>query len=66
MAKEVEYSVKVGLWKTLKNTLVVLVPASIAAWAAFVTNAPAEYQPVLTFVGGFVGYFVKNWFQFKG
>ena len=59
------YSVKTGLWKTLKNTLVVLAPAAVAAWAAFAANVPTEYQPVVTFIGGFLGYFAKNALTYK-
>lgn len=55
------YSLKIGLWKTLKNTIIVLVPAAVAAWGAFAANVPEEYKPVVTFLGGFLGYFAKNW-----
>lgn len=59
------YSVKIGAWKSIKNTLIVLLPSLTAAWAAFQTNLPAEYQGMAMAVGGFIGYFVKNWLQQK-
>ena len=57
------YSVKTGLWKSVKNTVIVLVPAFLAGGAAFATNVPANYQPVVAAIGGFVVYFIKNFIQ---
>ena len=59
----VKYSLSLGIWKSLKNTLVVLLPAGIAGWAAFSANVPAEYQPIVTFFGGLLAYLVKNYIQ---
>ena len=59
------YSIKTGVWKSIQNTLVVLVPAVLASWATFVTNLPPEYQATATAIGGFLGYFVKNYVKNK-
>ncbi len=59
------YSPITGLWKSLKNTIIILGPAIAAGWAAFSVNAPPEYQGVISAMGGFVAYFAKNWFQNK-
>ena len=64
MAKEIpEYNLKVGMKKSLKNALVVLLPALIAAWGSFQVNLPETYKPIAMFIGGFVGYAVKNWIE---
>ena len=54
-----------GLWKSLKNMLVVLVPALAAGWTAFQANVPQEYQAIVMAIGGLVAYFVKNKIQFE-
>jgi hypothetical protein len=60
-----DYSFGLGLWKSLKNSLVVFVPAALAGWAAFATNVPVEYQSIVAFIGGFIAYLVKNYIQVK-
>ena len=59
------YSFVTGLWKTIKNGLVVLVPAFIAGYAAFLAALPPEYVPVAQVIGGFIGYFFKNLFSYE-
>ena len=49
------YSVKVGMWKTVKNGLVMFVPAFLA----FLANVPPEYAPI----AGLIAYFIKNWIE---
>lgn len=56
------YSSKTGLWKALKNVVIVLTPAAAAGYAAFVANVPAEYQGAIAAIASFVVYFVKNWY----
>lgn len=56
MAKQ-KYNFKTGLWKSLKNTLVVFVPAMLA----FLANVPVEYTPF----AGFLVYLIKNYIQNK-
>jgi hypothetical protein len=57
------YSLQTGLWKTIKNGLVVLAPALAAGYMAFLAAAPAEWQQPISVIAGFAGYFVKNWFS---
>lgn len=58
-----DYSMKMGIWKSLKNTAVVLAPAAVAGWLAFVAAVPDEYKPIVTALGGFLGYFAKNFHE---
>ena len=59
------YSFWTGVWKSIKNTVIVLLPAMGAGWLAFVAALPAEWQGVAGFVGGFLAYLAKNYFQNK-
>ena len=52
-----DYSLKIGLWKTIKNGLVLFVPAMLA----FLANVPAQYVPV----AGLLVYFIKNFIENK-
>ena len=54
------YSFLTGLWKTVKNVAVVLTPAFLAGYAAFLANTPVEYVPYVQTVTAFVVYFIKN------
>ncbi len=47
------YSLKIGLWKTFKNSAVLLVPFFVAMMAA----VPAEYA----WLAGPIVYMLKNW-----
>jgi hypothetical protein len=60
-----DYSFGLGLWKSLKNSLIVLIPALSAGWLAFAANLPSEYQLFVPFIGGFLAYLVKNYIQVK-
>jgi len=59
------YSFKTGVWKSIKNTIIVLLPAFAASWAAFVANAPTEYAVVYPILGGFFAYLVNNFIKNK-
>lgn len=59
------YSLKTGIWKSVKNTLVVLLPAFGAGYAAFIMNSPEDLQPYFMAIGGFFAYLVKNYLQVK-
>ncbi len=48
-----KYSMKTGIWKTIKNGVIFWFPAL----AAFLTNVPTEYAVA----AGFVLYFIKNY-----
>ena len=52
-----DYNLKTGLVKSLKNTLVIWVPAMIA----FLANVPLEYAGIASFLT----YFIKNYLQNK-
>ena len=52
-----KYSFKVGLIKTLKNTLVLFGPAILA----FLANIPLEYA----WISGPIAYMVKNYLENK-
>ena len=54
---KINYSVLIGLKKSLKNWLIMFGPAILA----FLANVPPQYA-VIT---GFVAYFIKNWIENK-
>lgn len=56
-----DYSFKIALGKAIKNVVVVLAPAFVAAYAAFLVEAPPEYQPYIMTGAGFIGYLFKNY-----
>ena len=51
------YNIKTGLWKSLKNNLIIFVPAFLA----FLASVPIEYAPI----AGFIAYFIKNYIENK-
>jgi hypothetical protein len=53
------YSLKTGIWKTLKNGLIVLGPSIIA----FVAALPADVQIKYAAPLGFLLYFIKNYIE---
>ena len=55
------YSVILGVWKTIKNGLIVLAPSIIA----FIAELPPEISAQYTIPLGFVLYFLKNLIQVK-
>ena len=60
-----DYSFWTGLWKTIKNWVVISVPAFTAGWVAFVSELPADQQIYFTALAGFVSYFLKNLVEVK-
>lgn len=49
------YSLKLGIWKTIKNNgLIVWIPALLA----FLANVPIEYAPIASFII----YLIKNYY----
>lgn len=52
-----EYSLKIGLSKTLKNTLIMFAPALLA----FLASVPAEYA----WIAGALAYAIKNYLENK-
>ena len=65
MAKQ-KYSLKIGLWKSLKNLAIVV---GIPALVLFVNNwaqiLPEEWHTFAAPIMGFVAYLVKNYIQNK-
>ena len=59
------YSFLIGIWKSVKNTVIVLLPALGAGYAAFLNNVPQDYHWFFMALGGFFAYLVKNYFQNK-
>ncbi len=55
--KEQGYSLKKGIWKTVKNGLIMFVPAFLA----FLASVPIEYTPI----AGIIIYFIKNFIANK-
>ena len=56
MAEKIKYSFLVGIWKSLKNVLIVLAPAFIA----FLMNVPLEYTPVASLLIYLLKNYVEN------
>ena len=65
MAKQ-QYSVKIGLGKSVKNVLITFVaPAVLYLLNGYTQWMPAETATMLAPVIGFVSYFIKNWLKNK-
>ena len=61
-----EYKVKIGLVKSIKNTLIVWgVPAVILLLDNWTEWIPRDYHKVSIPILGVVAYFVKNYIQNK-
>jgi hypothetical protein len=55
------YSVKTGIWKSIKNWVIVLAPSILA----FLANLPEEWKLAYAPLLGMVTYFLKNWYENK-
>ena len=53
--EEIKYNFWVGVWKTVKNSAVLLVPFLLAVLAGI----PAEYA----WITSPIAYFLKNWYE---
>jgi len=61
-----EYSFKIGLWKSLKNTLIVVgIPALVLFVDNWTTIIPNEWNVYAAPIMGFAAYLVKNYLQNK-
>lgn len=66
MAQKIAYSLKTGLWKSLKNTAIVIgVPALIFLLDNWTQWIPGEYTKFALPIFGFLSYFVKNYIENK-
>ena len=58
------YSFKTGLWKSLKNTLIVVgIPALVLFVDNWTTILPDEWNVYAAPIMGFIAYLVKNFIQ---
>ena len=58
------YSFKIGLIKSLKNTLIVVgIPALILFVDSWTTIIPDEWNVYAAPIMGFVSYLTKNWLE---
>jgi hypothetical protein len=53
------YSFKTGIWKTVKNGLILLAPSIVA----FLANLPADIQVEYAMPIGLALYFIKNYIE---
>lgn len=53
------YSVLTGVWKTVKNNLIIWAPALIA----MLCNVPPKYSPIASVLVYFIRNFIKNGYQ---
>jgi hypothetical protein len=51
-----DYSLKIGLWKTIKNVFIVFAPAILA----FLANVPVAYTPIASLIVYFIKNFIEN------
>jgi len=64
--KKPEYKVSIGLWKSIKNTLIVWgVPALVLLIDNWTQWIPEDYHKMAIPVIGLLAYFVKNKLQNK-
>lgn len=60
------YSFKIGAWKSVKNTAIVIgVPALIFLVDNWTEWIPAKYNSIALPIFGFLSYLVKNYIQNK-
>lgn len=61
---ETTYSLKLGLWKTLKNTAIIVgIPALILFLDSWTQIIPSEWTVYAAPIMGFLSYFVKNYIE---
>jgi len=59
-----KYSVKIGVWKSIKNVLITVgIPAVLLLLDNYTQWVPNEYNAVAFPVISLVAYFVKNYLQ---
>lgn len=51
-----KYNIWTGLWKTIKNNLVIWVPAILA----FLVHVPIQYTPIASLIAYFIKNFIEN------
>ena len=61
-----EYSVKVGVWKSIKNVLIVWgIPALVLLIDNWTDWIPENYHAKVIPIMGLIAYFIKNYIQNK-
>jgi len=64
--KTVNYKVSIGLWKSLKNLVIVVgIPALILFVDNWTQILPEEWSSYAAPLMGFLAYFVKNFVEIK-
>ena len=56
-----EYNIVTGVWKTIKNSLLLFWPSIITGVLAFMQALPPEFQAEHAILIGLVTYFIKNY-----
>ena len=62
---KVPYSPLMGVYKTIKNGLLILGPAIIAGVLQFINVLPLEIQAAYALPIGLIVYFIKNYIENK-
>jgi hypothetical protein len=57
------YSVTTGIWKSIKNGLIVIGPALVAGVLEFFNALPPDISTKYALWIGLATYFIKNWFE---
>jgi len=61
-----QYSFGIGIWKSIKNVLIVMgIPALVLLIDNWANIIPDEWHTVATPIMGLIAYLVKNWTQNK-
>ena len=61
-----KYSIKTGLWKSIKNVVIVMgIPALVLLLDNYTQWVPNEYNAIAFPIIGLISYFVKNYVQNK-
>ena len=55
--EKTQYSVLIGLWKSVKNNLIIFIPAFLA----FLASCPPKYTPIASVIA----YMIKNYIEFN-
>lgn len=61
-----KYKVKTGIWKSIKNVLIVWgIPAAVLLLDNYTEWIPYEQQKIAIPIIGLIAYFIKNYVQNK-
>jgi len=57
------YKITLGLWKSLKNTLVVGILPAFYLLCTNISWVPKENMLIMAPILGYIGYFIKNYIE---